>query len=126
MVAVEAQLEAHEEQDEQGGGQAHGQAGEVKESEALLPPHLAQSDLDVVPSESGDEARRLPGRTPGAAARMGLEVLGSETVRPARRSQGFGEGVLGRFSPPDQLLDLVAQVRFELGDMPVLESRISA
>ena len=99
MEPVVAPLVADPEQDQDAANHPDGQPGDIDEGEAILAPHLAQGDLDIVPSEPGDETRRLPGRAPGAAARMGLEVFGSETVRPARRSQGFGEGVLGEIFP---------------------------
>ncbi len=118
---IVAELVLNPEPDEQGSGQADGQAGDVDEGIAFLPLHLAPGRFKVAETESGEEA----GRTQGPPAVEGhgpvLAVFGGDRLGISHPGCGFAEGcgLIGNFA--FNFLEAVPELKLEVCDQGFLE-----
>jgi hypothetical protein len=110
---VDARLEANVEQNEGAGGQADGQGQDVEERMALVLDRPPEGQAEIGREEAQEGA-------PGPA----LFEFVPEDLGRRGSGQGFAERALfvrSGLDPPGRLL---AEMRFELGDIPVTERHV--
>jgi len=110
--------------DQQEGQHAQRQPRDVERREGPAAAEGPDRGPEIVPGQGRDEARGLPRGASAPSRGGGLEELPSNDSRLAERQGRFPKSFFRGPAARRQVVDLVAQVRLDLGDLTRLERRV--